>query len=336
MAYVMSDVSGPVFARAGGLADISGRVPMAPNTTMAAFSMTKTLTAIALLQLAEEDALGLDDRALRYVDHPYDPGITIRQLVTHTAGVPNPLPLRWVHAAEERGRFDGHAALAKVLARHGRQRSRPGDRYRYSNIGYWLLGEVVGAAAKQDYEAFMRARVFEPLGLSPRDIGFAIADPRNHAKGYLAARSLMNVVKRFLLDRGAWGDYEGSWLRICDVHPDGASFGGAVGSAAAFSVILRDLLEDVSLLLSKRSKRLLFEQARLGSGKAIDMTLGWHIGRIGGRPYYFKEGGGAGFHCEMRMYPDRVLASVIMVNRTSFDSTGVLSELDREFMPAAV
>jgi D-alanyl-D-alanine carboxypeptidase len=332
MAYIMAGVSGAIFERAGGLADIEGRVPLALTTTMAAFSMTKTLTAVAVLQLAEAGALRLDDEARKFVAHPYDPGITVRQLTTHTSGIPNPIPLRWVHAADARAGFDSRAALAKVLSRNGRQRSRPGDRYLYSNIGYWLLGEIIEAASKEDYAAFVRGRVFDPLGLRPQDIGFAIAEPRNHAKGYLAAFSVMNALKRLLLDRDVWGGYEGAWLRIRDVYPDGASFGGAIGSAQAFSLLLRDLLKEDPVVLSKASKALLFEPARSSSGRPVGMTLGWHIGRIEGRPYYFKEGGGAGFHCEMRMYPDQGLASVIMVNRTSFNSNAFLSRLDKEFV----
>ena len=332
MAYIMADVSGAIFERAGGLADIAGRVPLALTTTMAAFSMTKTLTAVAVLRLAESGALRLDDEARKFVAHPYDPGITVRQLITHTSGIPNPIPLRWVHPADAHDRFDSRAALAKVLAKHGRQRSRPGDRYLYSNIGYWLLGEIIEAASHEDYAAFMRSHVFDPLGLRPQDLGFTIAEPRDHAKGYLAAFSVMNALKRLLLDRRVWGGYEGAWLRIRDVYPDGASFGGAIGSAAAFSVLLRDLLKDDPVLLSKASKALLFEPARSSSGRPVGMTLGWHIGRNEGRPYYFKEGGGAGFHCEMRVYPAQGLASVIMVNRTSFNSNAFLSKLDREFL----
>jgi CubicO group peptidase (beta-lactamase class C family) len=332
MAYLVANVSGPIFERAAGLADISGRIAMAMTTTMSAFSMTKTLTAIAALQLAKDGALRLDDEARKYVSHPYDPLITIRHLITHTSGIPNPIPLRWVHAPDAQAGFDGHAALAKVLARHGGQRAKPGDRYLYSNIGYWLLGAVIEAVSRREYAAHMQARVFDPLGLLPRDIGFAIVEPRDRAKGYLAAFSVMNALKRILLDRSVWEGYEGTWLRIRDVYPDGPSFGGAIGSAAAFSVILQDLLKDDPVLLSRASKPLLFDQARLSSGRPIGMTLGWHIGELAGRPYYFKEGGGAGFHCEMRMYPAQGLASVIMTNRTSFNSNRFLSRLDGEFL----
>ena len=62
------------------------------------------------------------------------------------------------------------------------------------------------------------------------------------------------------------------------------------------------------------------------------MTLGWHIDKLNGVAYYYKEGGGAGFHSEMRIYPDNGLASVIMTNKTSFNSRKILSELDINYV----
>lgn len=332
LAYVMTDAEGPVCEYAGGWADIAGRVPMTVRTTQAAFSMTKTLTAVAVLQLVERGSLRLDNEVGSYVEHPYDARVTVRQLLTHTAGLPNPIPLRWVHPADRHDRFDEQAALAAVLARHGRSKSGPGERYRYSNIGYWLLGRVVEHVSGQGYAAFMRERIFAPLGLGPKDIDFAIADPQNQAKGYLAAWSFLNVLKGFLMEPAAWGGYEGRWLRIRDVYPNGPAFGGAIGTAAAFAVILRDLLKARPVLLSAETLALLYERARDGAGRQVAMTLGWHVGELDGRPYFFKEGGGAGFHCEMRAYPDRGRGSVIMVNRTSFASNAVLSRIDREVL----
>jgi D-alanyl-D-alanine carboxypeptidase len=65
------------------------------------------------------------------------------------------------------------------------------------------------------------------------------------------------------------------------------------------------------------------------------MSLGWHIGALKGDTYYFKEGGGAGFHSEMRIYPARRLASVIIVNATDFRSNAVLSDLDHRFVESS-
>ena len=61
------------------------------------------------------------------------------------------------------------------------------------------------------------------------------------------------------------------------------------------------------------------------------MTLGWHIGETQGVRYFFKEGGGGGFHAEMRHYPTKGLASVFMVNSTQFDSSGFLNRVDSDF-----
>jgi CubicO group peptidase (beta-lactamase class C family) len=78
-----------------GLADITGDVRMTPNTTMMAYSMTKTITAVAVLQLAEAHQIRLEDAIDRYVAvSPYGSSVTISQLLSHTAGVPNPIPLR--------------------------------------------------------------------------------------------------------------------------------------------------------------------------------------------------------------------------------------------------
>jgi hypothetical protein len=85
-------------------------------------------------------------------------------------------------------------------------------------------------------------------------------------------------------------------------------------------------------VLSQSAKRLLYSQQKNSSGKNIDMTLGWHIGELNGIRYFFKEGGGAGFHGEMRVYPSGGLASVIMTNRTSFNSRKQLGIIDKYFI----
>ena len=61
------------------------------------------------------------------------------------------------------------------------------------------------------------------------------------------------------------------------------------------------------------------------------MTLGWHLGMMGGVHYFYKEGGGAGFHSEMRVYPTKGLATVIMTNMTSFNSRKRLGKIDQLF-----
>jgi CubicO group peptidase (beta-lactamase class C family) len=293
--------------------------------------MTKTLTAIAILQLAERQEINIDDRVSQYIEHPYGQEISIRQLLNHTSGIPNPIPLRWVHLATDHKDFNENEALAKVLGDNPKPDRPPGEKYIYSNIGYWLLGRVIEAVSNQDYVEYFNKNIFQPLRLTPNDIDFVITDNTHHAKGYLAKYSFMNLAKSFVTDKAVWGKYEGNWLHIKDVYVNGPSFGGVIGSAKAFSTILQDLLAKRSVLLSENSKFLLFSQQKVRSGKNIDMTLGWHIGILEGVRYFYKEGGGAGFHSEMRIYPTMGLASVIMTNRTSFNSRRQLSNLDKMF-----
>ncbi len=330
--YVIVGKDHTVYEYSSGLADIVNRTPLSLRHTMTAFSMTKTITAIATLQLAERQKINLDDRAATYIKHPYDEEITIRQLLNHTSGIPNPIPLKWVHLASDHKNFSEQRALAQVLESHPESVAKPGKKYAYSNIGYWLLGKAIEAAATQDYSDYVRKNIFQPLKLTPRDVDFLIIENSPHAKGYLAKYSLMNVVKGFLTDKVAWGSYEGKWLHLKDVYVNGPSFGGAIGSPRAFSRILQDIMSDQSILLDRLSKQLLFERQKIESGKFIDVTLGLHVAILDGIQYFYKEGGGAGFHSEMRVYPSKGLASVIMTNKTSFNTKRQLSNLDKNFI----
>src|SRR5689334_1646586 len=132
--YVAVNANGAIFEHAGGSADIRRHVPTDAATTMMAYSMSKTITAVAVLQLVETGQVGLDDPVARYVDSfPYGARVTVRQMLSHTSGIPNPIPLRWVHPAGRHATFDEDAALAAVLRDHRNLSFEPGSRYAYSN-----------------------------------------------------------------------------------------------------------------------------------------------------------------------------------------------------------
>ena len=108
---------------------------------MMTYSMSKTFTAAAVLQVIDSQHLSLDEPINRFLDFcPYGSEVTIRKLLAHTAGIPNPIPLAWIHSPAAHKTYDEHAALVKVLRRHNRLAFAPGTTYAYSNIGYWLLG----------------------------------------------------------------------------------------------------------------------------------------------------------------------------------------------------
>lgn len=223
--YVVVDASRIRFEYHAGWADIRREVPIDAATTMMAYSMTKTITAAAVLQLVEAGKVGLDDPVERYVDAwPYGSTVTVRQLISHTSGVPNPIPLRWVHPEARHETFDENAALAAVLHDNPRPSFEPGARYAYSNIGYWILGKLVERASGDTFQAYVSQHILQPLGLAPRELGFAVNDAAHRATGYLEKYSLMNLVKRFLIDRELIGAYTGRWLEIRGHYLNGPGF----------------------------------------------------------------------------------------------------------------
>jgi D-alanyl-D-alanine carboxypeptidase len=331
--YLVVNAHKTFYTYINGWADYQQRSPMRARTTMMGYSMTKTFTAVAILQLVGVGSLGLDDDIdIVLPKHPYaGQRITVRQLLCHTSGLPNPIPLRWVHLAEEHAQFDEEAALAKVLHKHSSLKSKPGQTYAYSNTGYWLLGKIIERISGHTYTDYMVQHILLPLGLSEGDLGFEITNPALHSKGYLAKYSALNLLKAWVTDSKLWGPYEGDWLTLKNHYANGPAFGGLVGTAHGFAQLLQDQLRQSSVLLSFQNQQLLQNQQTTSRGALVPMTLGWHIGHKNDMPYLFKEGGGGGFHSEMRLYPQLGIGTIVMANSTTFNSTRFLNHTDNVF-----
>lgn len=332
--YVVVGLGETLFEYAGGWADIRNQKQMTPDTTMMGYSMTKTFTAVAVMQLMEQGMLGLDDELDRYIPNtPYrGRHVTILHLLTHTSGIPNPIPLRWVHLTDEHVDFDEDAALAQVLQENPNIDFEPGDRFSYSNIGYWLLGKVIERVTGKVFIDCVRENVLDHLLETSSELDFVIPDRALLANGYLSKYSFLNLAKGFFTDSKFWGGYERKWLRLKSHYLNGPAFGGLVGTARGFSHFLQDQLRAESILFSRETKKLLQTQQKNKVGQLIPMTPGWHVGGTNSVYYYFKEGGGGGFRSEMRIYPSLGLGSIVMTNRTIFNSNEFLNRADYAFL----
>lgn len=158
-----------VHARAWGTADADSAAerPVTPETNFRLASVTKQFTATAVLRLVEDGALGLDDSLEAcFADLPgWCRGVTIRQLLTHTSGLPDyeeliPATAPGVVPLQLQNR----QVLHLVMDAGGRLFG-PGERYHYSNTGYALLSEIVEIRSGLSFGRFMRERLFEPLGM---------------------------------------------------------------------------------------------------------------------------------------------------------------------------
>lgn len=332
--YVVVNARSTLAEWCAGYAELPSRL-MAFDTTMMAYSMSKTITAAAVLQLIERGSTGLEDTVSRYVPwQPYGNDVTVRRLLSHTGGLPNPIPLRWVHPVEEHSVFNEGAAFRSVLSKHPKLAARPGTRFAYSNIGYWLLGSLVEQVTRESFTSYVTNHLLAPLGLRTGEMAYVIVDPSRQATGYLERFSLLNLVKPILIDSRLVDGSAGRWVAIRPHYADGPAFGGIVGTTRGFGRFLQDQLRDQSKLLGRAARDSFIEQQRTSHGP-IPMTLGWHMGSMGRYRYFFKEGGGGGFRSMMRLYRSFGIGTVLMANATTVNVGRALDSLDSQLLSAA-
>jgi D-alanyl-D-alanine carboxypeptidase len=310
-----------------GTADAASARPMQRDTLQLTYSVTKALTAVAVLQLIERGALELD-RPLSdyYPAHPYGPDVTLRRLLAHTSGVPNPMPLDWF--ALEHEPLDRHARLVALLQRHPKLKAEPGSKYLYTNLGYWLLEALIEVASGQDYADYMNEHVFAPVGVTPAEAGFELPPESVAAVGHTRQLSPMTLVLRALTPGRYWDTPHGGWSRAARLRPHGRAYGGLYSNAGALGRVLQDLLRPDSRLLSAAGRARLFEPQHTRDGQPGVGALGWVIGELDGARYFGKQGGGLGFHGNLRIYPELNLATVLLANRTELTPSPIDARSD--------
>ena len=312
-----------------GYADVINNVNVDENTTYSGFSITKTFTALAILQLAEKGKLAIDDQANKYIDVPYSEDITIKQLLSHSAGIPNPIPLRWLHLPEEHQTFDRNLFFVNIFRKNKRLKSAPNEKFSYTNLGYVLLGQIIENVSGLSYEAYIQANIIDPLGIDHKYLGFHINNPGHHAKGYQKRVTIMNFLLGFLIDKSKYvNQKEGKWISFNDMILNGPSHGGLIGTPGSFMRYIQELLKNDCNLIGNEYKKKMFTENITNSGKETGMCLSWFIGNLNGNTYYSHAGGGAGYYCEIRIYPEKGIGSVIMFNRSGMKDDRILSKID--------
>jgi CubicO group peptidase (beta-lactamase class C family) len=314
-----------------GLADIKNQIIVNANTTYNAFSVTKTFTALAILQLEAQQRMNIDYPVKKYLpDFPYSPEITIRQILSHAAGIPNPIPLSWIHLAGEHESLYRNRFSKSIFTKNNKTKFKPNERYSYSNLGYVLLGEMIEKVSGMKYEQYININIILPLGLQSKDLGFRITDLDHHAKGYQKQVSFSNALLGFFIDRLKYmSSKEGKWIPFKPFYVNGASYGGLIGTQDAFVKYIQELLKQDGALLKDDFKKKLFTENHTAAGKATGMCLSWLKGELNGNVYFSHPGGGGGYYCEIRIYPKAGLGSVIMFNRSGMTDERFLDKVDK-------
>jgi CubicO group peptidase (beta-lactamase class C family) len=277
-----------ILAKGYGLADSVFNDPNTPETKFFIGSITKQFTAAAILLLKERGQLRLSDPIRQHLpDFPDDPGdrITIRQLMTHTSGIPD-----YTTFPEIVLRRASYVPLTEILRAIESKplEFEPGTRFSYSNSGYVLLGEVIEDVSGQSYEAFLHKNFFKPLGMTNTGYGRREMGVPMRAEGYSKDESGRRI--------------DAVPIRYSILHSAGALYSTAKDMLKWHRALLH------GTVLSRESVDL------MTSSQAGNYGYGWWLESRYGRRLSFHDGFLDGFNCTYDRWLDDSLLVLVFSN----------------------
>lgn len=298
-----------VFANGYGLANVELQVPAGTNTIFQGGSIGKQFTAAAVMMLARDGKLSLDETLSRYLGDvpPSWKDITIRHLLTHTSGLTQYTP-----SFDYRRDYTEEELLANIqsvpLA------FAPGEKFEYSNAGYVTLGIVIRRVTGRYYGDFLKERIFTPLGMSTARVISEAAIVPNRAAGYLL--------------------YEGRLVNQPWVAP---TLNRTADASLYFTVL--DLAKwDAALygetLLPRASLEQMWTPAKLRDGTETQYGFGWYVTSANGHGLIEHEGAWQGFNANISRYADDRLTVIVMSNLKSAKTQMLSHRIAGLFLPA--
>lgn len=283
-----------VLHRGYGCADRERGIPVTTETVFDIGSIPKSFTAAAILALSDEGKLNTRDPLTRYfADVPADKrAITVHQLLTHTAGLPDAVgPDFQVMPRDSLVR----RALASDLL------WEPGTRYRYSNVGYSLLGAIIEIASGQPYERYVHERLFRPAGMTKT--GYVIPEWRDGeiAHGYASGRDWGTPLERPWAEDGPWWNLRGNGGMLSTVH-----------DLYRWHIAL----EEGRVLSDASRKEAQTPQVPENEEGTSYYGYGWAIFPLsGGKRLIAHNGGNGAFFADLRRYVDDDVVLVLTANQ---------------------
>lgn len=277
-----------------GMANVELRVPVNDSTVFEIGSISKQFVSAAVMLLVEEGRLGLDDPIHQhYADLPSEwLGVTIRQLLTHTSGIPDYEEIQTYEAY--RLRFTPEQILRVAHTRP--MDFAPGTGYYYSNTGYFLLSLIVERVDGKPLGQVLQARIFEPLDMRQT----RMADPEDIIPHRAA---------------GYWVDRMGVELMNRDATQTSSTLGAGGIVSSAHDMAKWDAALNGDVLLSAESKRTMWTPAVLPNGTDTGYAFGWSVRPYRGRPAVGHNGQVAGFVASFTRLIEDDVAIIVFANR---------------------
>ncbi|HEV8355848.1 MAG TPA: serine hydrolase domain-containing protein [Gemmatimonadales bacterium] len=317
-----------LFTQGYGTTRLDSTDPVTPRTIFHLASVTKPFVATAIMQLAEQHKLDIDAPVTRYLPYfklkdPRAAAITVKQLLAHTAGMPDVTDYRW-----ERPEFDDGS-----LERYVRSLAdsslvfAPGTTWRYSNIGFEVLADVIAKVSGEPFEVYLQRRILTPLGMTHSTLLMTDVDSANLARGHVrdsSGKVMLSPVYPYNRPHAASSTLHSNVIDMlrwaaANLHK-GELDGHRVVSAASVDRMWA-MVYDRTAEFAERARR----ANRPMRFAAIGQGLGWRIFTLDGQDLVNHSGGDTGFRSDVLLWPADSSAVVVMLN----DEAGDPAELSR-------
>lgn len=292
------------YVHAYGDARIDPKTPARPEMRYKIASNSKQIAATALLLLAEEGKISLDDRVSRFLpDLTRARDVTIRELLSHTSGYQDYYPLDYVPPLMTK------AATPQFILDTWAKKPldfEPGAQWQYSNTNYVIIGQIIEKLSGEPLIQFLRARIFNRLGMhSPIDIG-----------------------------RDPWSDQDPAGYTTFalgparEIPPEGKGWMYAAGELAmsAHDLALWDISLMDDTVLKPASLKELTTEVRLNNGIGTHYALGLEVSMVDGHRRWGHSGGAAGFVSMNATFPDDKISVTVLTN----GEDGAASRIERD------
>jgi CubicO group peptidase (beta-lactamase class C family) len=291
----------PALARAYGMADLEHAVPNTADTIFESGSVAKQFTAAAVLLLARDGKLSLDDQVRTYIPELPDYGmpLTIRHMLTHTSGLRDWGSVAAIGGWPRGTRTYTQAHVLDIVSRQRGLNFAPGTRYSYSNTGYNLAAILVSRVSGMSFADFTKRRIFEPLDMT--------------------RSSWRDDYARVVSDRAIAYAPHGDGFR------QDMPFENAHGNGGMLTTV-GDLLKWTTNFASPKVGDGAFvqqqtERGRFSDGRAHGYAMGLGLGSYKGVRMISHAGATAGYRAQLNLYPDRALAVAVVCNAASADAS---------------
>ncbi len=291
-----------------GYANLEHKVKVTPETIFQSGSVGKQFTASLVMKLVEDGKIGLDDSIRKHLPETQETWqkITIRNLLTHTAGLGDPydrLDMRKDYTEAE---------LLKILGEIPLQ-FQPGEKHSYSNSGYHVLGFLCSKVGGKFYGDQLVDRILKPAGMKT-------------ARIISEADIIMNRAAGYEIKNGK--PYNQEWVAPkLNTTADGSMYVSLLDMVAWNSAL------DGDKVLSNQIKQQMWTPLRLNSGKTVDYGFGWSLAPVNGHKFVGHGGAWQGFRTAIQRYPNDNLAVIVLANSDSAQPDKLAQKIASAFVP---